>query len=232
MKVSCFALEKRNFLKRANGFFPNAHLINWALVSSFHINVNLHMFFFIYLDSTLNLTAILKWERNGIKGMHLQNSMPTYIRSIVFFCLCAFEYHAFVWNEKCIFQSGYNLCMGVSRTCVQISAVWWRCCRLFSKFFTFHRRFYSWSMCIWHPENAIKNISTFILIQWVRLLVYSTIWIMPCIFWNGTVSSMSARERMCAYILVMLAHEQTFVGIKMHSNHAVVLIGMRKWNLD
>lgn len=132
----------------------------------------------------------------------------------LFFCLCAFEYHAFVWNKKCISQSGYNLCMGVSRTCVQISAVGWRCCRVFSKFFTFHRRFNSWSMCIWHPENAITNISAFILFQWVRLLVYSKIWIMPCIFWNGTVSSMSARERMCAYILVMLAHEQTFVEMK------------------
>lgn len=100
----------------------------------------------------------------------------------------------------------------------------------FSKFFTFLRR--RIDLCASDIQNAIKNISTFILIQWVRLLVYSMIWIMPCIFWNGTVSSTSARERICAYILVMLAHEQTFVGIKMHSNHAVVLIGMRKWNLD
>lgn len=91
-----FHSGEKKFFEKSERFFPNAHLINWTLVSSFHINVNLHMFFFIYLDSTLNLTAILKWERNGIKGMHLQNSMPTYIRSIVFFvCVLLNTMHLF-----------------------------------------------------------------------------------------------------------------------------------------
>lgn len=91
-----FHSREKKFFEKSERFFSNAHLLNWALVSSFHINVNLHMFFFIYLESTLNLTAILKWERNGIKGMNLQNSMPTYIRSIVFFvCMLLNIMHLF-----------------------------------------------------------------------------------------------------------------------------------------
>lgn len=103
----------------------------------------------------------------------------------------------------------------VELTCVQISAVWWRCCRLFSKFFTFHRRFYSWSMCIWHPENAIKNISTFILIQWVRLLVYSTIWIMPCIFLKWYCEF---NERTWTDVCIYFGNAGTWANIRWNKN--------------
>lgn len=74
-----------------------------------------------------------------------------------FFCLYAFEYHAFVWNEKCIFQSGYNFFMGVSRTYVQIReydgavVTYFHCRRI--------------DLCASDIQNAVKNISTFILIQ-------------------------------------------------------------------